>query len=106
MIKQFSASQSADSAGDGQSCSLDLASLKQVPDADGLALSSGPNEGEGGACIVRFSRNGDQLQVRFGDPSQAGSDCKGSGDEMFCSPRAMWSSLSLNVRTHRCEIAK
>jgi len=106
VVKQFTASQNARSSGDEQACLLDLAALKQIKVPDGIALSSGPKEGEGGTCTVKISKSGESLSVQFGDPNEADNDCRSSSQEMFCSPRGYWAGLTLNTRTHQCKLSQ
>jgi hypothetical protein len=90
---------------DEQNCGLELADLKQFPAPAGILLKARKAGGEH-RCSVRLYPAGRFLVVRIGDPSQAGDDCRGAGDETFCSPRAFWLGLAVNRDTQTCKQIK
>lgn len=91
--------------GDEQRCSLELADLRQVPALAGILLKARKTGGEH-RCSVRFYSAGRFVVARIGDPSQTGDDCRGAGDETFCSPRAFWLGLAINRDTQTCKQVK
>jgi hypothetical protein len=93
--------------GTEQSCRIAIGALKQLPAPVGILLR-GKADRTGGAqhCTIRLYRAGDYLVLRTGDTSQAGDDCRGAGDEMFCSPNSFWSDLVVNRNTRQCRPVK
>lgn len=89
--------------GDEQSCQIGMGDLKQMPSPVGILLRAKADRAKSQQhCTIRLYRAGDYLVVRTGNPSQAGDDCRGAGDEMFCSPRSFWADLVVNRKTQVC----
>jgi hypothetical protein len=89
--------------GDAQSCQIGMSDLKQQPSPVGILLRAKADRARSGQhCTIRLYRAGDYLVIRTGNPSQAGDDCRGAGDEMFCSPRSFWADLVVNRNTQVC----
>lgn len=89
--------------GEEQSCQITMGDLKQVPSPVGVLLRAKADRAKAERhCTIRLYRAGDYLVIRTGNPGQAGDDCRGAGDEMFCSPRSFWADLVVNRKTQIC----
>lgn len=89
--------------GDVQSCRIAMGRLKQLPSPVGVLLRAKADRAKAEQhCTIRMYRAGDYLIIRTGNPGQAGDDCRGAGDEMFCSPRSFWADLVVNRKTQMC----
>jgi hypothetical protein len=93
---------------DEQTCTIDLKDLKQVASEVGILLQAknDDSEEEDKKCTVRIVGDTDILWIRFGDSSEEGNDCRGTGSTMFCSPRAFWNDTILDRRTQKCRALK
>jgi hypothetical protein len=81
---------SAGKDGDDQSCSIGLSDLKRVSGGPGVVLrGKGDVPGQDMQhCSIHIVANANYVYVSPGDLNEPGNDCKGSADQMFCSPRA------------------
>jgi hypothetical protein len=105
-VKSFTTSRGETSAqGDDQSCSIELGDLERVPSDAGILLrSKGDDPGAENTphCTVRILAAGDYLYVKMGDGSEAGNDCRGAADAMYCSPRSFWADMIVERKTQVC----
>lgn len=100
VVRKFDAGQASISDdGDEQRCALGLGDLEQAKSEAGVLLKAGDGE----ECAVRILGGKNTVWVQFGGP---GNDCRGTGDTMFCSPRAFWHDMVLDRRTNQCKILK
>jgi len=105
VVKELAADQGAyGDDRDEQTCSIRLKDLKQVVSTVGILLQARhvDSEEEARKCTVRILGDTDSLWVRFGDSSEEGNDCRGTGSTMFCSPRAFWNDVIVDRRTQKC----
>lgn len=105
VVKELAADQGAyGDDKDWQTCSIGLKDFKQVVSAVGIFLQArnGDSEEEAKKCTIRILGDTDSLWIRFGDSSEEGNDCRGSGSTMFCSPRAFWNDVIVDRRTQKC----
>ncbi|MBF0550562.1 MAG: hypothetical protein HQK60_08505 [Deltaproteobacteria bacterium] len=109
IVKEFHSDQGAALDGyEEETCSIELASMKQVASKAGILLQSKGDNGEEEAkkCTVRILGDKDILWIRFGDTSKEGDDCRSTDSRMFCSPRIFWNDLILDRRTLKCKALK
>lgn len=105
ILKKINASQAARGKYVDNLCFIELKDMVQVESKTGILLEvAEQNESTNGMkCTVRILGNKDILWLRFGDSSEAGDDCRGSSDRMFCSTRGGWTHMILDRRTQKCK---
>jgi len=103
-VKRLALSRSVKSDdGDDQSCRIGLADLKQQRTGTGILLRARSDTSNGiQHCTIRILPAGDFLVIKTGDASQAGDDCRGAADTMFCTPRSFWTDLIVDRKTLAC----
>lgn len=106
---KFSASHSAKGDdGDEQFCGIALKDLERTASHTGIRFrAKGDEPGtDGGHCSVHLIAAGDYLYLAMGDFTEDGNDCRASGDEMYCSPRANWNDIIVNRKTGACSMVQ
>jgi hypothetical protein len=103
-VKRLSLSRDVRSdQGEEQSCRIGLGDLKQLRSRAGILLRAKGDDTDGEQhCTIRILPAGNYLVVKTGDASQAGDDCRGASDTMFCGPRGFWADLIVNRKTQSC----
>lgn len=90
-----------------QACGIDLESLQQQKSDAGILLATQPEQDASsqnpGKCSIRTISDGKHLFVQMGDWSEKDNDCRSTGDEMFCSPRAWWGDMVVDLTTGMCK---
>lgn len=93
--------------GDHQRCRIGTADLRQVPAPAGILFKTrADRRGSEHHCTLRLYAAGDYLVLRTGNPRQAGDDCRGAGETMFCSQRAFWLDMIVDRNSQRCRTVK
>lgn len=93
--------------GDDQACMIDLTSLQQEKSDAGILLKAQEDPDAGaqnpGKCGIRAIGDGKHLFVQMGDWTERDNDCRSTGDTMFCTPRAWWGDMVIDLTTGTCK---
>lgn len=104
VLKKFKVVESARGKYVDNECYMELKDMLQVDSKTGILLKADEEDGgnEGMKCTVRIVGNKDILWIVFGASSEAGDDCRGSSDRMFCSTRGGWADIMIDRHTKKC----
>lgn len=102
-VRRLKLSQRATSKdGDDQGCHIDLADFKQEAAKGAIVLREADGDGEKPRCTVRITAEAKQIRIKIGDASEAGNDCRGGDNVMYCSPRAFWADMVVDRKSSAC----
>lgn len=89
--------------GDEQGCRIDLKDLEQAMTDGAIVLREADAEAGGKPrCTVRITADDKQIRIKIGDAAEAGNDCRGGDNVMYCSPRAFWADMVVDRKSSAC----
>lgn len=103
-VRRFRLAQRATARdGDEQGCSIGLDDLKQEIGGDAIVLRGAGEDGEKkSGCAIRVTADPGQIRIRIGESAEAGADCRGGDNVVYCSPRAFWADMIIDRKTSAC----